>query len=318
MKNKKIQMAIIFYGNPEQLPVNEQQFEYLKKTLTDFTVKKYNFNAGEQNKLLTDFTKSKVDIVLKNSYGRKNEAMIEAWLELNQIPFLGSDSASTFIATSKLLSKTFFKLHNLPVAPDVFVNKIIWQNDNTVIIEKIKKRIDFPCIIKDSAGTDSRGLYIAKNLIEVKKILDQAVLKHNSIIVEKYIKDAYEATCFVIGNEKPYAFEPVGLKNNGMVVSGKQKDSMKFTTEIPSSLPQKMINKIKKFSILAHLSLGCSTFSRTDFLIKNGQIFILELDAHPGFRDKSATTSSANYEGQNLNELFLTLCKKYARTPTIC
>jgi len=309
MKRKKINLAVIFYGNLKQLPVNQSQFFDLKKNLFDFNLKKYDFNKGEQKKLLNDFKKKKIDVVLKNSYGRGHEFDLESFLELNKIPYFGSGVKSTSLGTSKLLSKKVFRLFKLPVAKDVYVDKIIWKKSKVKIIKQVKEKIGFPCLIKDVEGTDSRGISVIKNSKLSKTLLEQQIRKYRGIIVEKYIQDAYEVTCFVVGNKKLIAYEPVGLIKNEMIISGKIKDGGINQIEIPANLPKDVIKEAKRISMLAHKSLGCKTFSRADILIKNKKLYLLEVDVHPGFRAVSPTCLSARYAGQSMNQLFLEFFK---------
>lgn len=308
MIRKKINLAVIFYGDQAQLSANQTQLRDLRKNLVDFIVKKYDFNKREQPKLLNDFKKEKIDVALKNSYGRGHESNLEAFLELNNIPFFGSGAKSTFIGTSKLLAKEIFRQVGLPVAKDVYVNKIIWHKSKQIIIKRVKEKIGLPCLIKDVGGTDSRGIGLIKNNEQVERLINQAVNKYEGVIVEQYIKDAYEATCLVIGNENLIAYEPVGLVKDEMIITGGRKDKG-LKMEIPANLSKNVIKEIKKIARLAHRSLDCRTFSRADILVKNKKLYLLEVDVHPGFRAVSPTCLSAKYAGQSMNQLFLEFYK---------
>ena len=306
MQKEKINLAVVFYGDKGQLRINQQQFEELAEVLTDFHLEKYDFNQGEQMKLWRDFRTKKIDLVLKNSYGRGNESYIESFLELNRIPFLGSDARSTFIGTSKFLSKQLFHLYGLPVAKDVFIDKFIWAKSKNKILSAVKNRIGFPVVIKDVGGTDSRGIYYIKTQEQCGKVLDNVIDQYQGVIIEEYIEDSYETTCMVIGSKNPKPYEPVGIGNEiGNLFSEKKKDDMSFTLEVPMSLGKTTIQKIKRIAVSAHQALGCKTFSRSDILVKAGKLYLLEVDVHPGFRVKSPTFLSAQYAGQSPNDLFL-------------
>src|SRR3989338_10423034 len=118
MARKKINLAVIFSGGKRGHKANQKQFVYLKNNLSDFSLRKYNFDKNEQAKLLDDFIQGKVDVVLKNANGRGHEAMAEVFLEQNRIPYFGSSANSTFIATSKFLAKQVFRQSGLPVVDD--------------------------------------------------------------------------------------------------------------------------------------------------------------------------------------------------------
>jgi D-alanine-D-alanine ligase len=90
-------------------------------------------------------------------------------------------------------------------------------------------------------------------------------------------------------------------------IDAKIKDKgMSLIMQVPARMPVGFIRKIKRLAVLAHKSLGCKDFSRSDFIIdKNIKPYILEVDVHPGFRAMSATTTALRYEGKNLNDFFL-------------
>ena len=308
---KKYKLAIILYGNPDQYPVNLQQYADLKKSLNDFEVFYYDFNRKEQEKFLNDWGNSKFDIVLKNSYGRGNENYIERVLEKNKIPFIGSDSKSTLIGTSKHDSKELFKKQNIPVLPDVYLTKGSWKNNFDKLMQDINA-LGFPLIVKASAGTDSRGLVLVSNEEKLIAAIDSVLQNYKDLIVEKYLEDPYEVTCLVIDVDDPKALEPIGIINKGFVPAD-TKDQGKLHIELPAKLSFEMISKVQKIAIQTHRALECRSFSRTDILIQDNLPYVLETDVHPGFRLASPTTKCLERAGINLNDLFLDLTKKILR-----
>lgn len=305
---KKI-IAFIIYGHSGQMKTNLQQFRDYKQMLHGFNVVKYNFHT-DKSKILNDFRQGKIDIVVKNAYGRGNEADIELFLEKYKIPFLGSKSKATLACTSKYLSKNVFRKNNTPVIKDVYITKTVWQKDS-LLVKKIISEIGFPCLIKAIDGTDSRGLYLVKNGKALRLTILKALSKHKELIVEKFIKDAYEVTCLVAGNKKLTVFEPVGLmKIHEMFFTALSKDSGKINIEFPTRLNSKIVKKIKEISKKAHVALNCRDFSRSDILVKGNKLFLLEVDVHPGFRKVSPTVLSLKQKKITLNQLFLSLINK--------
>jgi len=307
--SKKIGLGVIFYGNRDQLPANKRQFSDLQKNLKSFKLKKYGFSRSESKNLIKDFKKGVIKVVLKNSYGRGHENDIEKFLEANKIPYFGSGSAATFKGTNKSLSKNIFKKHRLPVAPGVTIDKTEWGLHKNSLIARIKKDIGFPCIIKDVAGTDSRGIIVCKSHNKLSLSVNKVFNNAQEVLVEKFIEKAVEVCCLVVGNSRPIAYPPVQMRNDGKIFTALQKDKGSLKPKIPALLPKNIIKRIQTISISAHKALGCKTFSRTDILVKNNSIFLLEVDIHPGFSSKSVTTLSAAHKGQSLDELFLQFYK---------
>ncbi len=303
MKNKLIKLGVVIYGNPGQAQANQRQLLDLKRELKNFRIKAYDFGRTGADELLKDFKRKQVGVVLKNAYGRGNEADIESFLELYNIPYFGSGPLATFLGTNKFLSKTFFRQCHLPVAKDIFIDKVLWTNSRATILKAVS-RIGYPCIIKDVAGTDSRGLFIAKSQKNCIKIVNKHIGTVSAMIAEQYINKTYEITCLVVGNREPKIFDPVGVL--GDLLSKKIKDGKAaILKEFPAHLNPKIIKKVKQISKIAHQALGCRTFSQSNILIKGNKLFLIEVDVHPGFSAASVATASAKFQGQNLNNLFL-------------
>jgi D-alanine-D-alanine ligase len=56
-------------------------------------------------------------------------------------------------------------------------------------------------------------------------------------------------------------------------------------------------------AIRAHNSLGCAVYSRTDFIVKNKQVVILEINTLPGLTKNSLLPKSAAAQGISFSEL---------------
>jgi len=306
MTNKKIQLAFIETGNKDQAEVTQGHVAHLRQALTSFELKEYNFNESEQDKLLKDFQAGRVDVVLKNCHGRRAEVWIEEWLEKNKIPFFGADSQATALATNKKLAKDLYKKHDLPLAKDVLVDQSSWQADKNQVLDSIEDNIGFPCIVKDVVGADSRGLYVVKGREELDKLFDRVLSSDTTFLVEELVHPAYELACLVIDNGDPYALEPVRIATPAEgPFTAEAKDKIIYDPKVPSGLAPTVVDRVKQVSVAAHQALGCQDFSRADLMVKDEQIYLLEVDVHAGFQSMSPTTLSVKYEKKTLDEIFL-------------
>ena len=284
--NKKIKLGVIFPNNAIQKKANKSQFLDLKRNLNNFTVKKYHFNKNGRAEMAKDFMLGDLNVVLKNGYGRMHEAEMEIFLDENKIPYFGAGTSATLNGTSKILAKKIFLKNGLPLAKDVILNKSISTKSNEKEIKKIGSQIGYPLLVKDDAGTDSKGIFFAKDEEELRKILKKIVRDNKIYIIEEFIVNNVEATVMVVGNEKPIAYEPVELIKEKSYISNSDKCKFNLSFKIPSNLSKKIITKIKKVAVEAHNVIECKTFSRVDILIL-----------------------SARFKGESANDLFLKFYK---------
>jgi len=304
--SQKINLAVIFSGVRAQQGANNRQFSDLKRTLRSFRL--WMYGSREFSRLLRDYQAGRIQVVLKNAYGRRNEIEWENFLEKNKIPFFGSGSRATKQGTDKNLAKIKFRQAGLTVASSITVDVKKWRLFSKKILLDIDKKIKYPCLVKDVAGTDSRGIYFIENKPKLLSILPR-VLKRRQVIIEEFINPAQEVTCLVVGNSKPRAYEPVEIVKNSNFLSAGDKDRGRLGLKIPARLPLKTIAKIKQLAISAHRVLNCRTFSRADIMIQGNKAYLIEVDVHPGFRLSSPTLLSAKFIGQNPDDLFLKFYK---------
>ena len=76
------------------------------------------------------------------------------------------------------------------------------------------------------------------------------------------------------------------------------------TKEItPAEINQSLTQKIQKTAVLAHQILGCRCYSRTDMIVKDDKIYVLEINTLPGFTQTSLFPKAAQAAGISFNQL---------------
>ncbi len=305
MSSQLIGLAIIDTGARNQRAVNAEQVRDLRRLLSSFSVSVCSWTSSGRMRLRTNFDRGAFAVVLKNAYGRDHQNDVEQFLERYHIPYLGSDARAVHLGTSKYLSKRAFRRAGLSVADDICIRHATRVSPG--ILSRMQRQIGYPCVIKDVHGTDSRGLYLVRTPRECQQTIERIQRSGHDVLVEEYIRADAEVTCMVVGNARPTAYEPVGMERpvTEALLSAKHKDLMSCTVSAPARLSPAVRARVKKLSVAAHRALGCRTFSRADILIRGGRLYLLEVDVHPGFRARSATTLSAEYRGESLNDLFL-------------
>ena len=73
-------------------------------------------------------------------------------------------------------------------------------------------------------------------------------------------------------------------------------------------LPRSLVERVQTLSVEAHRALGCSVFSRVDWMVDANTLepFVLEVNTIPGFTDHSLLPKAASRIGLS----FDTLCQR--------
>ena len=130
-------------------------------------------------------------------------------------------------------------------------------------------------------------------------------------MIQEYIKGE-EVTCGVLDTDlpaqagsKPQALPPTQIiANSGEFYDYTSKYADGGSTHIvPAPFPEKTIKEIQGIALRAHQILGCRGLSRTDMILRDGKIYILETNTLPGFTSTSLFPEEAQAAGISFTEL---------------
>ena len=79
----------------------------------------------------------------------------------------------------------------------------------------------------------------------------------------------------------------------------------------PKNLEISIQTKIKKYALDAHKALGCKSFSRSDFIIDDKNIWYLETNTIPGMTNLSLLPLSAQKAGFGFEKFLMMVLSDY-------
>lgn len=311
-------VGIITGGPFTQSSINVDHAEDIGRALGGkYSIKLYDLSKKEDfQALISDKEKGELDVIFNNAAGKLGgDGTIEGLLELLHIPFVGSDTLATAVAFDKITTKAVVKDRGIKVVRGISVQQNRFLDEPEYIIEKIEKRVGYPMIIKASQGSDSIGVSLVKKSEDLVPALRLAFKEDELVVIEDFIKRKAEVTCMVIGNgEDARALDPVERVYETEILYTDAKRSYRFP-----KLDERILEKIKRYSLKAHQAVGCNDYSRSDFLVsRGGTIYFLELNAHAGLGDSGPTAFSTretnNWSYEQMIEEILNIAIKRHQT----
>ena len=143
------------------------------------------------------------------------------------------------------------------------------------------------------------GVYICtKN--NLKKNLKK-LQKYNRILVEEYVPGR-EIQVAIMDNKALGAIE---LKPKRKFYDYFAKYSSKAKTKhiMPAPMTLKKYNEVLKIAKKAHLALGCSGVTRSDFRFYKNNFYLLDVNTQPGMTSLSLVPEIAAYKGIKFEDL---------------
>jgi len=254
--------------------------------------KKYKLLVKEPNgNFIKELRKFKPHLVLNLLHGRYGEdGYIQAILESEKVKYTHSGVLSSSLAIDKELSKKLFMKHNI-LTPSYF--KFIFKKNlqKKKIIQKIKKKFNFPVVIKPINEGSSVNVYICNQSNFIKNLLK--LKNYGEILIEKFIPGR-EIQVAILGKKKLGAIE---LKPKREFYDYEAKYNPKAKTEhiIPVNISEKNYKKINSIALKAHNLLKCRGVTRADFRFYNNKFYLLEINTQPGMTSLSLVPEIARY-----------------------
>lgn len=251
----------------------------------------------------------KPDICFLGLHGGTGEdGTIQGFLEILGIPYTGSGVNSSSLAMDKNLSYRVFEKNGFHVSPFFELKKDEFIQNPDIV----NTYPDYPYFIKPTDGGSSVSTGIVESPGVAKEFLSSLFSKNTKAILQKPI-NGIEVSCGVIERKRDGNFHPEALFPTEIIPSGDFFDfNSKYTKggskEItPARISENEIEEIRKLSVKAHRLLGCSGYSRTDFIIQNGIPYVLETNTLPGMTETSLIPQQVAYQGESMLEILETL-----------
>ena len=268
------------------------------KAVKNSIKKKYNCRIVEPDENLTkNIEKFTPHVVFNALHGRFGEdGFIQTYLESKGLKYTHSGVLSSMMAMDKEISKKIF-IKNRILTPKFL--KIKTDLDKKKLIKLLKKKINFPVVIKPINEGSSLGVYICneKNIIQNLNKLKS----YDEILVEEFIPGR-EIQVAILGKKKLGAIE---LKPKRKFYDYKAKYSSKAKTKhiIPVNIKANEYKNVMNIALKAHKVLKCRGVTRSDFKFHNGKFYLLETNTQPGMTNLSLVPEIALYHGMNFFSL---------------
>ncbi|MEW6007440.1 MAG: D-alanine--D-alanine ligase family protein [bacterium] len=225
-----------------------------------------------------------IDIAFPLVHGTYGEdGTLQGLLELADIPYVGSSVLGSSLCMDKIASKRIFKSLGFPI-----VDWLWFKRGENGVISEIEKNLSYPVIVKPSNLGSSIGVNTSSNKDELSFALDVCFEYSQKAIVEKALSSFSEINCAILGNNDeviPSLCEEVMKEDKFLTYSEKYRKGkgMKAVRRIiPAEIGDELTKKIQNMATEAFKACNLSGVARIDFLLKDNEIYLNEINTIPG------------------------------------
>ena len=303
---EKLRVALIAGGKSSEREVSlksgAQVFAALDQCKYD--IRRYD-PLTDLDRLVKEAPEIQVALIIMHGRGGEDGTM-QGFLDLLEIPYQGSGVLASALAMNKELSKALYQMTGLKVP-----NAMAFSRQIAPSPQDIEAALGLPVVIKPATEGTSIGISVARTLDELEAGLAAAFRYDAQVLVEEFIEGT-EITGAVLGNATPQALPLVEIcpADHYTFFDYDAKYQPGASQEIcPARLTPELTQKAQTCALKAHQALGCRGYSRTDMIVRDDNIYILETNTIPGMTATSLFPQAAKAAGLDFSELLDKLIK---------
>ncbi len=245
-----------------------------------------------------------VFIALHGAFGE--DGGVQRILQTHKIPFTGSNALSSAIAFNKILTNDTVRKHGIR-SPK---NQKITRDDISrlsAIVDELNDSLGEELFVKPIAGGSSLGAVHVPSKQGLLSTLEDLLRDFDEVMVEEYIRGK-EATVGVLEDfrgESHYALPVVEIvpPADDPIFSYENKYNGRTEEICPGRFSYHEKALLEDAARKVHQALNCDHYTRSDFIVKNGDIYFLEINTLPGLTDESLLPKAANAIGLSYKDL---------------
>ncbi len=278
------------------------------KNLNYKKLKRVTFVAGENALYVKNGKKlkllCKVYCAINCLHGERGEdGSLVGIFNMCDIPCASPSIYSSAVAMDKTLTKAALKGVNVKTLPFIVARSF----------DKPKTPdFGFPVVVKPVCGGSSIGVSVAETEEDLKRAVDYALKFGEKAVIEPCLKDFTEINCAAYkkaGKIRVSACErPVG-RTEILTFSDKYEGGKRV---FPADIDPTFAAKIRSITEKVYKTFGFSGVIRIDYFLKDGKIYLNEINSVPGSLAYYLFSDSLSGFTVMLNELIETAISEFA------
>ncbi|MFH1078016.1 MAG: D-alanine--D-alanine ligase family protein [Patescibacteria group bacterium] len=220
------------------------------------------------------------DVALPMTHEKFGEdGVLQAIFESRHVPYCGCRVLASALCMDKARFKTL--LGGQDILQTRFV--VIDRSDDIGDVA-----FPLPFFVKPSNSGSSVGITRVVDIAGLDDAITEARKHDDSVIIEEGLTDFQEIEIAVLGNAALTVSVPGRVKPSQEFYSYDDKYVLdQATFDIPAQLPDGIVEDARRLAERAYRLCGCEGFARVDLFVRDGQVYLNEINTLPGFTDIS-------------------------------
>ena len=220
-------------------------------------------------------------------------------MSLIGIPQTSSESYQSALSFNKRDCLSVLSKFNVLCATSFYINK----GENYSRTEILKK-VGLPCFVKPNRAGSSFGISKVFQKEKLDSAIEKAFQEDSEIIIEKAI-EGVEVSVGVYNNQEKIIVLPITeIVSETGFFDYEAKYLGKSNEITPARISVSESEKIRSEAVRIYKLLNMTGVTRSDFIIQDGIVYFLEINANPGMSKESIIPKQVKEFGSTLTSFF--------------
>mgnify|MGYP003624258295 FL=1 len=280
--------------NAYRIHIFKDKWVYVDEDDIEIPIDKNDFSIN------IDSFKITFDCVFNAIHGSPGEdGFMQAYFELLNIPQTSCNMYQAGLTFNKRDCLSVLKPHGIKTAESFYLNLGDTINEDDIIA-----KVGLPCFVKANKAGSSFGITKVHKKDDLQTAIGVAFKEDDEIIIESFL-DGIEVSVGVIkykGKTKVLPITEIVSENDFFDYEAKYLGKSQEIT--PARLTKEQESKVNTLAKKVYDILKMSGFSRSEYIFKDGEPHLLEINTVPGLTRESILPQQAAAAGIGMSDLF--------------
>ncbi|MEW4924927.1 D-alanine--D-alanine ligase [Algibacter sp. 2305UL17-15] len=291
--------------HPYRIHIFKDKWVYVDEEDTEFPIDKNDFSINVGS------FKTTFDCVFNAIHGSPGEdGYMQGYFELLGIPHTSCSMYQASVTFNKRDCLSILKPYGIKTAASYYLNLGDPIDEDAII-----KKVGLPCFVKANKAGSSFGVSKAHHKEDLQKAINVAFKEDDEIIIESFL-DGIEVSVGVItykGETKVLPITEIVSENDFFDYEAKYLGKSQEIT--PARLTTEQEIKVTVLARKVYEVLKMKGFSRSEFIFKDDEPHLLEMNTVPGLTKESILPQQAAAAGISLPDLFDNAIQEATKPP---
>ena len=300
-------VGVLYGGRSAEREVSLMSGEGVLAALRARGIDAHGFDPARQNLAqLVEQGYDRVFIALHGRYGE--DGTLQGALEQLGIPYTGPGVMACALSMDKTMSKRVWLAHGLPTPRFMVLEK----ESDAAQLDAAIAGLGLPLMLKAPHEGSTIGISKITVADDMRAGFDNCVRYDDTVLAEEFISGR-ELTVPVMGAGRDARALPIveirAPQGNYDYEHKYFSDETQYLC--PAPLDATLTARIQSLAVEAYRALGCSGWSRVDFMLRAGDDapFLLEINTSPGMTGHSLVPMSARAAGVSYEDLCIDILR---------